>query len=207
MAYWFHLQFGVDPGRSGAIFFAANLLAAVSSLLGGTDRRPHRADQHDGLHPPAVEPAADPRAADADAAAGGRRPAAPLHAEPDGRPDPPVVRDGGRRARRALARPGITGIARTTGAAISPSISSVLVAEPAIAALPFYLAGGLKILYDLLMYRDFRNVQAARGAAGLGVRTGRPDWARFGATRHPEPPPDEQHDRDHDGNAIARSKG
>ena len=33
MAYWFHLQFGVEPAVLGAIFFGANLLAAVSSLL------------------------------------------------------------------------------------------------------------------------------------------------------------------------------
>ena len=25
--------------------------------------------------------------------------------------------------------------------------------------MPFYLAGGLKIVYDLLLYRDFRNVR------------------------------------------------
>jgi hypothetical protein len=27
------------------------------------------------------------------------------------------------------------------------------------AAVPFYLAGGLKIVYDLLMYREFRAVK------------------------------------------------
>ena len=32
IAYWFHLQFGVEPASLGAIFFGANLLAAVSSL-------------------------------------------------------------------------------------------------------------------------------------------------------------------------------
>ena len=32
MAYWFHLQFGAEPAILGAIFFGANLLAAVSSL-------------------------------------------------------------------------------------------------------------------------------------------------------------------------------
>jgi MFS family permease len=55
------------------------------------------------------------------------------------------------------AAAGVTGIARTTGAAISPSISSVLMANSALIAVPFYLAGGLKILYDLLLYRDFRS--------------------------------------------------
>jgi hypothetical protein len=32
----------------------------------------------------------------------------------------------------------------------------VLVASAGFAAVPFYLAGGLKIVYDLLLYRDFR---------------------------------------------------
>ena len=32
MAYWFHLRFGVEPAVLGGIFFGANLLAAVSSL-------------------------------------------------------------------------------------------------------------------------------------------------------------------------------
>ena len=57
------------------------------------------------------------------------------------------------------AAAGITGIARTTGAAISPSISAVMVSSVNYAALPFYLAGGLKIVYDLLVYRDFRNLK------------------------------------------------
>jgi Major Facilitator Superfamily. len=32
MAYWFHLHYGVEPALLGSIFFAANLLSAVSSL-------------------------------------------------------------------------------------------------------------------------------------------------------------------------------
>jgi len=65
------------------------------------------------------------------------------------------------------AAAGVTGVARTTGAAISPSLSSVMVASSGYAALPFYLAGGLKIVYDLLMYREFRNVRPPEEAARL----------------------------------------
>jgi len=57
------------------------------------------------------------------------------------------------------AAAGVTGIARTVGASVSPSISSVLVANASVAAVPFFLAGGLKIVYDLLVYRDFRRVR------------------------------------------------
>ena len=70
------------------------------------------------------------------------------------------------------AAAGVTGVARTTGAAISPSFSSVLMASAGYAALPFYLAGGFKIAYDLLMYREFRTVQAARGAGARRLTAG-----------------------------------
>ena len=35
----------------------------------------------------------------------------------------------------------------------------MLISSAGYAALPFYLAGGLKIVYDLLMYREFRSVK------------------------------------------------
>ena len=54
------------------------------------------------------------------------------------------------------AAAGVTGIARTVGAAVSPSIATVLMASAGLAAVPFVIAGGLKIAYDLLLYRDFR---------------------------------------------------
>ena len=53
---------------------------------------------------------------------------APVQHQPDGRADPPVVHDGRRRPGRALGRRGVTGIARSVGAAVSPSIAAPLVA-------------------------------------------------------------------------------
>ena len=58
------------------------------------------------------------------------------------------------------AAAGVTGIARTTGAAISPALSAPLVANTGLAALPFVLAGGLKIVYDLLLYRSYTSGRA-----------------------------------------------
>jgi predicted MFS family arabinose efflux permease len=55
------------------------------------------------------------------------------------------------------AAAGVTGVARTVGAAVSPSLSSLLMANASVLAAPFYLAGGLKIVYDLLLYRAFRS--------------------------------------------------
>ena len=54
------------------------------------------------------------------------------------------------------AAAGITGIARTTGASVSPALTGQLIAVPALASAPFLIAGGLKIAYDLLLYRAFK---------------------------------------------------
>jgi len=56
------------------------------------------------------------------------------------------------------AAAGVTGVARTTGAAISPSITGALMSYPSLLNVPFYLAGGLKIIYDVLLYRSFRSI-------------------------------------------------
>jgi len=168
MAYWFHVQFGVEPAVLGAIFFAANLLAAVSSLSAA------RVAARFGLintmvftHIPSnVLLILVPLMPTLPLAVGvlllrftlsqmdvpTRQSYVMAVVDPDER----------------SAAAGVTGIARTTGAAISPSFSSVLMASAGYAALPFYLAGSLKIVYDLLMYREFRHVRPPeeRGARG-----------------------------------------
>ncbi|MBF8290682.1 MAG: major facilitator superfamily 1 transporter, partial [Chloroflexi bacterium] len=45
---------------------------------------------------------------------------------------------------------------RTTGAAISPALSAPLIASGNLMALPFLIAGGLKIVYDLALWAAFR---------------------------------------------------
>jgi predicted MFS family arabinose efflux permease len=166
MAYWFHLKFGVEPAALGAIFFAANLLAAVSSLSAA------RIAARIGLintmvftHLPSnvlliLVPL---------------MPSLPLAVVclllryslsqmdvPTRQSYVMAVVDPAERSAAA----GVTGIARTTGAAISPALSAPLVASAGLAALPFFLAGGLKIVYDLLLYRAFRSAPAAPPAPG-----------------------------------------
>jgi MFS family permease len=159
MAYWFHLQWGVDPIALGAIFFAANLLAAVSSLLAAPiAARIGLINTMVFTHLPSnvllfIVPL---------------MPTLPLAVGvlllrytlsqmdvPTRQSYVIAVVDPDERSAAA----GITGIARTTGAAISPSISTVLVASNGFAAVPFYLAGGLKIVYDLLLFREFSGVR------------------------------------------------
>jgi MFS family permease len=161
MAYWFALRFDVSPATLGAIFFAANVLAAISSLSAA------RIAARIGLietmvftHLPSnvlliLVPL---------------MPTLPLAVAvlllrfslsqmdvPTRQSYVMAVVDPDERSAAA----GVTGIARTVGAAISPSFSTVLVASAATAAIPFFLAGGLKIVYDLLVYRDFRAVRPA----------------------------------------------
>jgi MFS family permease len=166
MAYWFSLRFGVGPAELGAIFFAANLLAAVSSLSAA------RIAARIGLietmvftHLPSnvllilvplmpTLPLAVAvlllRFSLSQMDVPTRQSYVMAVVEPDER----------------SAAAGVTGIARTVGASISPSISSVLVASAGTAAIPFFLAGGLKILYDLLIYRDFRAVRPKEEVGG-----------------------------------------
>ena len=80
-----------------------------------------------------------------------RRAPPPILDLADGRPDPPVLRDGRGRPDERSAAAAVTGVARTAGAAISPSLAGMCLAVPALAGLPFVLAGALKVTYDLLL--------------------------------------------------------
>ena len=155
VAYWFHLRFGTAPGTLGAIFFAANLLAGLSAILAA------RIASRIGLvrtmvftHLPSnallLAVPLMPTAALAtlllllrysisqmDVPTRQSYVMAMVHPE----------------ERSAAA--GVTGVARSTGASVSPMLGAMCLASPGWMSLPFYLAGSLKILYDLLLYRSF----------------------------------------------------
>jgi MFS family permease len=63
------------------------------------------------------------------------------------------------------AASGVTGVARTTGAALSPLFAGLLFSYPSLINLPFYIAGILKITYDLLLYSAFRSLKTPEEAA------------------------------------------
>ncbi|MBA4015880.1 MAG: MFS transporter [Pirellula sp.] len=56
------------------------------------------------------------------------------------------------------AASGVTTVARSLGASLSPLLVGPMLANPALLGLPFFLAGGIKIIYDLLLYRQFVKV-------------------------------------------------
>jgi MFS family permease len=57
------------------------------------------------------------------------------------------------------AAAGVTGVARTTGAAAAPVLAGVLLSDSGLAGAPFIVAGLLKLVYDGLLYRLFRGVR------------------------------------------------
>src|SRR5438093_2841152 len=46
---------------------------------------------------------------------------------------------------------GVTGVARTIGAALAPVVAGFLYARPSLMSVPFFIAGALKILSGLLL--------------------------------------------------------
>jgi MFS family permease len=170
LALWFHDRFGVPEAILGAIFFGANLLAAVSALAAS------RLAARFGLintmvftHLPSnvlliLVPL---------------MPTLPLAVlvllarfsisqmdVPTRQSYTISVVDPDERSAAA----GVTGIARTTGAAVGPLVATPLMAAPPLAAVPFFLGGCLKIVYDLLLYRAFRSRPTAGDPSRRGTR-------------------------------------
>jgi len=159
VAYWFFLKFGVEPKTLGTLFFAANIVAGCSALVAS------RLADRIGLvntmvvtHLPSnvlliliplmpTLPLAMLmlllRFSISQMDVPTRQSYTMAVVAPDER----------------AAAAGITGVARTTGAALSPLFAGLLFGHPSLMSVPFYIAGTLKIAYDLLLYRAFRAVK------------------------------------------------
>jgi len=159
MAFWFHVIFGVSTGIIGSIFFGANILAGISALLAV------RIAKKIGLiktmvftHiPSSILLMLVPL-----------MPSLPLAITflllrfsisqmdvPTRQSYTMAVVAPDERA----AASGVTTIARSVGAAISPSLTGLFLGIPALLSLPFFLCGGLKIIYDLALWRAFRTLR------------------------------------------------
>ncbi|MFA6148142.1 MAG: MFS transporter [bacterium] len=156
IAYWFHVRFGVDAGIIGSIFFGANLLAGLSALLAA--RLANRIGLINTMvftHIPSnillILVPLMPTLPLAVAVLLVRFSISQMDVPTRQSYTMAVVSPDER-----SAASGVTTIARSLGAAISPSLTGFLFAVPALLSAPFYLAGGLKIVYDVLLYRDFR---------------------------------------------------
>ena len=162
-AWWFHLRFGVNPAMLGGIFFGANVFAGVSALLAS------RLAARFGLvrtmvftHLPSnillmLVPLM-PNLSLATLVLLLRFSISQMDVPTRQSYTMAIVRP---EERSAAA--GITGVARTTGAAIAPVLAGLLFARPALIGVPFLIAGTLKIAYDLLLYRAFVRLEPSEG--------------------------------------------
>jgi MFS family permease len=159
IAYWFHQKFGVDEGTLGNIFFGANILAGLSALTAARiARRFGLINTMVFTHLPSnVLLMLVPWMPSLPLAIGlllirfsisqmdvpTRQSYTLAVVAPDER----------------SAASGITAIARSVGASLSPVLTGIFLSSPALFNLPFLLAGGLKIVYDLSLYQSFRRIK------------------------------------------------
>lgn len=160
VAYWFHVKFGIETGILGSIFCGANILAGISALLAV------RIAARIGLintmvftHIPSnvllcLVPFM-PNLTTAITVLLLRFSISQMDVPTRQSYTMAVVAPDER-----SAAAGVTGIARSVGAAISPALSGLFLAYPAFLGAPFLVAGGLKIVYDVLLYRSFRRADA-----------------------------------------------
>lgn len=155
IAYWFSLRFGARPAILGAIFFGANILAGMSALVAA------RLAKRFGLintmvftHIPSnilvILVPLMPTLPLAVAVLLLRFSISQMDVPTRQAYTMAVVNPDER-----SAAAGVTGVARTAGSAVSPSLSLPLLSV--VLSGPFLIAGGLKIIYDLLLYVSFRS--------------------------------------------------
>jgi len=158
VAYWFNVRFGVPPAVLGSIFFGANVLAGISALsaswiaskigLINTMFFTHLPSNVLLILVPLMPnlPLAIVvlllRFSISQMDVPTRQSYTVAMVDPDER----------------SAASGVTAIARSVGAAISPSLAGLLLGASLI-SVPFFLCGGLKIVYDLALYSTFRAVK------------------------------------------------
>ncbi|HVN76694.1 MAG TPA: MFS transporter [Thermoanaerobaculaceae bacterium] len=168
VAYWFHLRFGVAPATLGAIFFGANVLAGFSALIAvRVAARVGLVNTMVFTHLPSnvllVMVPLMPTLPLAISVLLLRFSISQMDVPTRQSYTMAVVSPDER-----SAAAGITGVARTTGASLSPAIAGPLLASPTLAGVPFFLAGGLKIVYDLLLWQRFRHVGETPGERKSG---------------------------------------
>ena len=158
VAYWFYLRYEVDLNTLGGIFFGTNLLAALSFLAApAIARRFGLLNTMVFTHLPSnfllILVPLMPNLELAVVMLLVRNLLSQLDV-PTRQSYTMAVVDPDERAASA----GILSVARNAGAALAPLFTGAVLARPYL-GLPFLLAGGLKIIYDLWIYSVFRHVR------------------------------------------------
>lgn len=174
VAYWFYLRYGLEPTGLAGIFFGTNLLAALSFLaaapiasrigLLNTMVFTHLPSNVLLLLVPLM-----PSLPLAVAMLLARHLLSQLDV-PTRQSYTMAVVDPAERSAAA----GLTAVARNAAAAVAPAFAGATLAVPAL-GLPFLVAGGLKIVYDLAILAVFGRVRPPeeRGRAAPAVPAGR----------------------------------
>jgi len=159
VAYWFHIRFGVQPAALGGIFFGANILAGISALAAAwVAARIGLVNTMVFTHLPSnvllmLVPLM-PNLPSAIVLLFARFAISQMDVPARQSYTMAVVAPDER-----SAAAGITGVARSIGAAISPTFAGVLLGNPVLLGAPFFVAGALKVVYDILLYRSFREIK------------------------------------------------
>jgi MFS family permease len=159
VAYWFFVRFEVAPATLGAIFFGANILAGLSYLAAA------RVASRIGLirtmvftHIPSnillILVPLMPNLPLAITVLLVRFSISQMDVPTRQSYTMAVVAP---EERSAAA--GITGIARTIGASLAPLFAGPMLASATLINVPFFLAGGLKLVYDLALYQSFKAIR------------------------------------------------
>jgi MFS family permease len=156
VAYWFNIKFGVQPAVLGAIFFAANILAGFSALSAAwIARRIGLINTMVYTHIPSnillILVPFMPTLPLAILALLLRFSISQMDVPTRQSYTMAVVSPDERSAAM-----GVTSIARSIGAMLSPAITGQLLAITGLMGAPFVIAGSLKIVYDVLIWRGFR---------------------------------------------------
>jgi MFS family permease len=165
VAYWFFLRYKTDINALGGIFFGTNLLSALSFLAAPLiARRIGLLNTMVFTHLPSnflllLVPLM-PNMELAVVVLLARHLLSQLDV-PTRQSYTMAVVDPGERAASA----GIMSVARNTGAAVAPLFTSAILATPSL-GLPFLLAGGLKIIYDVWIFAVFRHVRPPEEIVG-----------------------------------------
>ncbi len=159
VAFWFFTKFHVQPGVIGSIFFGANVLAGISALSAvWIAKRIGLINTMVFTHIPSnillILVPLMPNLPLAITALLLRFSISQMDVPTRQSYTMAVVSPDERSAAM-----GVTSIARSVGATLSPAITGQLLAVPSLIGAPFIIAGGLKIIYDLLVWRGFRAVK------------------------------------------------
>lgn len=158
VAYWFYLRYKTDLKALGGIFFGTNIFAALSFLAApALARRFGLLNTMVFTHLPSnflilLVPLM-PSVEWATAVLVLRYSLSQMDV-PTRQSYTMAVVDADERAAAA----GVLSVARNAGAAIAPLFTGAILAVPAL-GLPFLLAGGIKIVYDLWIFTVFRHVK------------------------------------------------